>query len=420
MKKRYYYSFPDSANPENYIISLSGINSALRVYPFDERYIQLKIDEIKALRIYCTSEGYSDDKHACEFIASTAILNNNSINKNVDFDGFYQYYILNSDVKTINLYYYFTEEQITSKMILVNVHKNSLDTLKIEYGFNKTEELNTKLIYKYNEVFIIDISNIVLDKPCDLDNILNKTNYFFIRITKYDFNNDPLEFRIKTNIKNIPTYLGSDGIDFGYLKPNEYRLYHFDYKYNRLNSNIEEVYVYNKGNVKIKACTLKADTSNYFKSFDLNNIDCDRGDRWHYGDNHIAVHYNENNCGNGCKIIVKVYLEESDSNNNNNKNNLYYIYRNTQIIESSFTVDLNTNIFGTINENDGKEKYIFKTKVTPIKGKLVITLNCQLCQMCLLSSRIDTTSCYKILKSSSRLLIFCNQWRKRLLLFKYF
>ena len=401
MKKRYYYSFPDSANPENYIISLSGINSALRVYPFDERYIQLKIDEIKALRIYCTSEGYSDDKHACEFIASTAILNNNSINKNVDFDGFYQYYILNSDVKTINLYYYFTEEQITSKMILVNVHKNSLNTLKIEYGFNKTEELNTKLIYKYNEVFIIDISNIVLDKPCDLDNILNKTNYFFIRITKYNTNNDPLEFRIKTNIKNIPTYLGSDGIDFGYLKPNEYRLYHFDYKYNRLNSNIEEVYVYNKGNVKIKACTLKADTSNYFKSFDLNNIDCDRGDRWHYGDNHIAVHYNENNCGNGCKIIVKVYLEESDSDNNNNKNNLYYIYRNTQIIESSFTVDLNTNIFGTINENDGKEKYIFKTKVTPIKGKLVITLNCQLCQMCLLSNRIDTSSCHKILKSSS-------------------
>jgi hypothetical protein len=253
MRKRYFYSFSENSKDGEYIISLSSINADLTMTSSQGsifgRHSQVKTDNNGELRVYCFKDGYTRGskfkEQACEFVASAAKLTDNTINKNIEFDGFYQFYILDDDVKTINLYYYFREEEIKSKMILVNIKKSTLDTLKIEYGFNKTEDLEQKLIYKYNEIFIIDITNITknLDEGYDLENILNKTNYFFIRITKEKSDNNYIEFKIKTNIKNVPTYLSNDGIDLGYLKPNEYRSYYFEYGYTDASTSIQDLYM---------------------------------------------------------------------------------------------------------------------------------------------------------------------------------
>ena len=65
-----------------------------------------------------------------------------------------------------------------------------------------------------------------------------------------------MEFKIKTNIKNVPTYLINDGIELGYLKNKESRYYYFDY----VNSNSsQDVYLYNKGNVMIETFILQGE-----------------------------------------------------------------------------------------------------------------------------------------------------------------
>ena len=52
-----------------------------------------------------------------------------------------------------------------------------------------------------------------------------------------------MEIKIKMNIKNNPTYLSNDGIDLGYLKPNEYRSYYFEYGYTAASTSIQDLYL---------------------------------------------------------------------------------------------------------------------------------------------------------------------------------
>ena len=251
------YSLPDKNN--SYIISISGINSYIYNSIDDNKNNEAKYTQINnypknsTIDIYCLNEAQGEN-NLCEYIISPGKLENHTLKKNIEFDGFYQYYIFNDGFECINLYYYFSDDEIKNKRILVNINKNSSDELIIGYGFNYINEYKT--IYKHNEIFIIELNDTL--KPNNniiLDDILNGTNFFIIQLkTDKDSN---MELRIKTNIKNKPTYLDQEKIELGYLENNESLYYYFDYFYNDLKEfEVQEVYINNKGNVKSKKYSL--------------------------------------------------------------------------------------------------------------------------------------------------------------------
>ena len=385
IEDNFIYSFKKSNINDKYIVSLSGINSYLKngVNSPHSKYAQFLSKSDDLINIYCIKDS-NIDKGLCEFIASSSLLINNTISKVVEFDGFYQFYILNENIKTIKLYYYFTNEELNYKAMFVNINKNTMDVLKIQYGFNGTLENTTKWIYKYNEIFTIDLSNIIkLKKGCELEDIVKEINYFYIIIEAETLKNNYMEFKIKTNIKNTPTYFINDGIELGYLKRNESRYYYFDYKNRTKEETSQDVYLYNKGNVKIESFVLKGEeVFETYKKFDIYDVDYKDEKIWYdihpIYNNHIKIDYKD--CLNDCRFIIRVYLNESD-NNKFNDNNLFALYRSTQSKENRMMVDLNTNIYGNIYNKSNVENYYYKTNISNIEGDIVITLNCHKCKM---------------------------------------
>ena len=91
------YSFP---NQKNYIVSISGINSYLynsidQNENQEKKYTQIKVNDL--FSVYCINEVIV--QNPCEFIVSSGKLDEqtHTLNKNIEFDGFYQYYILNDE-----------------------------------------------------------------------------------------------------------------------------------------------------------------------------------------------------------------------------------------------------------------------------------------------------------------------------------
>ena len=234
------YSFPKrDQNNDNtyYIISINGINSYLTVESGgikykSNKYHQIKVKASNTIDIKCENEGA--DFFLGEFVVSASKCSeDHSININVEFDGFYQYYEFNEDVKVINLYYDLLQQDLLNKTFLVNINKNSLKVLNISYGIsdgiNIDQPLQVQSIYRYDEIFMINTSNLINNlNNHEFENDSGKHQYLILKITSSDTNTG---FRIKTNIKNKFSYLSPENIELGYIYNNEPLYYYFDYLY---------------------------------------------------------------------------------------------------------------------------------------------------------------------------------------------
>ena len=390
-QEEYYYSFPEREDKSNYIISINGINSYLLPdnYEYQLKFFQLKDIENDVLRISCGKDGHCGD--ACEFIISASKLNNGVLNKDIEYDGLYHYFKFEDEIKEINLYYYFSEEDLKSKLMLVNINKNNLVQLKVEYGFNKTSGLDYKLVDKYHEIFTINLSSIItINESYSYQDYMEKRNYFIIRITKSNNSDEDCNFKIKTNIKNVPTYLNLETVEFGYVNKYEPRYYYFDYLYAPQNQykdnyfetyhNLQEIYLYNKGNVKMKVINLKGNNRQEIDKFDISNINYDNESIQYVneesGKNYIKVL--DTDCTLGCRFAIKVYLDENDENNE--VNNYYTIHKNSMY--GNLVYEFNTNIFGNFYGYSrflANESYPFYINNPELEGDLIITLNCKVC-----------------------------------------
>ena len=72
--------------------------------------------------------------------------NNTYIFKNVEFDGFYQYYEMNNQINNVYLNYEFTKEELDDlsekySQVYININKNNTDEIKISYKLTQKADL---------------------------------------------------------------------------------------------------------------------------------------------------------------------------------------------------------------------------------------------------------------------------------------
>ena len=416
------YFLPEGNNSQ-YVLSISGINSYIYNSIDNNKNSEKKYTQINNMKsnsnvdIYCLNEADTESNY-CEYIISPGKLEEHILKKNIEYDGFYQYYKIDNEIKSINLYYYFSDDEIDSKRILVNVNKNTTDELIIEYGFNTQKKLKNKTIYKHNEIFIIELTEVLKPKKSIvLEDLLNEKNYFIIKLTP---KNPFMEIRIKTNIKNKPTYLEPEKIELGYLSANESLYYYFDYFYKEKKEfDFEELYINNKGNVKSKIVMLKGFEwiNNSLINFDEYEINYDNQsiiyDDKDSGNNHFKIFFNLTQYINlinnknitdalsGLRVYLKLYLSEPEKESNiNNKNNLFTIYRIKQKEKNALLVELNSNMYGHLYSNN-EENYYFYTDIKNLKGDLIISLNCINCKLYIKNENSEKNKCKWELTSNS-------------------
>ena len=392
----YYYpevQFENDIPKEQYIVSISGINSYLTLENQKEiKYHQFQLLK-KVTKITCKLE--NDEKTAqrqCEFIFSFAKLNINtkSIYKKVEFDGFYQYYEMNDNINNVCLYYDLTEEEIKREYILVTIIKDNLENLTIYYGYetyNAPEDfenlLNSTSIIEKNFIYRINLTELMEKNKKKLDQDTKKFLMFRLNSEK------STSFRININIKNNPVHLYIDEIEFGNLKPNEYYYYYFDYMSDRSKGtpeDFEEIFLYEKGHAKMKVALIKNSEYHPYISSDMYDIDFD-DEHYKYEvidsdseNKHINITNNFEAFLFGFRVCIKVYLENNNKDVDVGDYKSFKIYRHTQK-EPGFLAKLNTNNLGNIYYNNS-EKYLFKTdNLDKIEGNLIVNLDCKNCSL---------------------------------------
>ena len=415
----YYYPEADTSK-DIYVASLSGINSYINdiskysLYILDRNYTNIK----------CYLEDYNEKlTYQCEFIFSFAKLVDNTIKKNIEFDGFYQYYVLNDVygdekeqeyenfdeknlIKNVYLRYNLTEKELMQEKVFVTIKKLDFEDLTIYYGFNTEDNFkNFKDIIKKNDMFRINLQELINENN-NKKNDFNQNNYLMFKLTS----KESTEFKIKINIKNVPTYLSLDDSEYGSLMNDEFLYYYFNYfpaQTKDTPENYEEVILYNKGNVRMKAALLKNSKDYPYNTYDMYEIIANEESYFDYYDidsenNHIKLLNKNRFCSYGCLVYIKVYLNGSDENANGNYN-LFSIYRHSQN-GVPLLVESNNNIFGNFY-SDGSETYYFFTSTGEMQGNLIVNLDCQKCKMHLSSEysgeEIDLTNSYIFDKSSS-------------------
>ena len=372
--------FENNTPNETYIVSISSINSYISVDGSNnyKKYHQFLLKK-NVTEINCQIENSENSyRRQCEYIFSFANLREDSIYKKVEFDGFYQYYEINDTIKNVFLYYSLTEEELTEEQILITINKDNQLNLKIEYGYNTNNTLKDFMSLSYplstnksNEVFRIDLQNLMHK----LEN--HSAQYLMFKLTSEE---DNISFKIKINIKNNPTYLYSDEIEFGSVKKNEILYYYFDYV-TRENfetpEDLEEIYLYSKGMVGMEVATIKNEEHFPYNPNDMYVIVFDDSKYKCIENNHIYLtNIKEEGYDLGLRVYIKVFLNNSENINEDNFVS-FSICRHSQKEKGLFS-ELNTNIFGNIYFSK-LENYHFYTNITKIKGKIKINLVCKNC-----------------------------------------
>ena len=380
-KETYSYSFYNyEMKIKDYIVSASCLNCYF-IEPNNtnndkenKRYIQTKKNNSEFFNVSCELESASSN-YQCEFITSYEEIKDNSLTKNIQFNGFYQFYQFNDEIKSINLKYNITEEDIESGIIYINVNKHSLEKLNIEYKLNNNAPTR-KIIYKYQDFFLIDLSSFKTS---------NKNNEFTITITPSNDNNMNLNFTIKTNINNNRAYLPADSVEYGYIKNNMKVSYYFDNEYN--DNFPQEIYLHSTGIAKFKMSY----SSKKIQDGKDNNpiVFYDEGERL----NHYYF-FLFDKIKSSSRIYMDIYLDKS----NDNDNMLFTIYRHYQQKKSALIVPLNTNIYGYIYA-DFLQNFHFKTDISNLKENLVINFNCKKCFMCIYESYESNNCAYNFTSS---------------------
>ena len=414
-KFSYYYS--KISTTKKYIVSIFGINSDISVNNSKDysKFRQFSFTDCQTTDITCNIDynfEFYDELKQCEFIFSFAELNEGekSITKKIEFDGFDQFYKINEEFKYVNLYYNLKEEKLKNDYILITIKKNNTCHLKIEYGLKN----DYKTDYFINLPFSKETKKMVdifrLDKK-ELGEI-QKDNDQFLMFRLSTQNESIYEFNIRINIKNNPIHLGPKEIEFSSIKLNEPLYYYFDYNSHEETGNpeqLEEIYLYNKGNVKMKVAALDYLSKYPYSPNDTYKIIQD-DNNFNYTtneseSNHIKI-TNKNNNIFGSRIYIKVYLENNKNINDNYYYNSFYICRHSQF-SKFLSVRLNSNMFGYFYAKN-KEKYYYKTNdITQINGSLIINFDCFNCTLNIFNydseDKIVLTSSYIFNRENSSL-----------------
>ena len=397
------YFNKDNSPNGNYIVSISGINSYISLEGMKNyaKFIQFELNN-SYTKVKCKLKNnenkiynYNDIFYykQCEFIFSYAELNkdNKYIFKNVEFDGFYQYYEMNNQINDVYLNYNFTKEELKNlfelnySQIYININKNNTDEINISYKLTPNTDLKSfnesKIIKKQNDNFRIDLKALYKENENQFNNDDSDIHLIFNL-------NSNSTFKIKINIKNIPTFLYSDEIEFGTLKPNESLYYYFDYIINQNSENkpdnYEEIYLDNKGNLTLLAALIDY-TNNYPISNEeihdlFNHFNNSKAIYYKSENNFLKIYLSKDNILNP-RVFIKVFFGDFNKDiNDTNYNNSFSIYRHTKE-ENGLLAKLNTNIWGNLY-GDYYDTYKFSTDdLTKTKGELIVNLNCQRCHL---------------------------------------
>ena len=380
----YFYYFKDK-NQKNitnhYLITINPINCNLNYSYNGEKENERKnnqfiMDSNDTIKLFYSSNLNKND--TCEFSISAVEITHNRDLKNfkelIINEGIYQnYYFENKErFNSTIINYLISKEDISNQNILIYIKKKSALNLIFKYYINN--KIINKTISDYNEIIEINLNEIKANNY-SLEELYN---FRIIKIIIYLEKGAPqinVDFKIKINGRNLPSYLNAEEIEYGLINKGKYIYYYLDYQQNekfqiyfdckgianfKVIQNIEKnkkekkspnnLYYNNKYNLP---------TDNFFKDKDNRNY------------NYAVV----DECSHSsCQAYIVIYISESEEYN---EKTLFNIYRYSE--NNILNIPLNQNIYGVLLYNTPNILYTdINFKREPIK----IILNCKKCKMC--------------------------------------
>ena len=373
----YYFQDKNRSSISNYYITISPINCNLQVTKENnEINNQFIINSNETIKLCYKND--LDIKDKCEFtISAIEIMKNRNLNNLKEFiinDGIYQNFDFSTNIKfnssVIN--YLIPFNQIENKNILININKNTEANLIVEYKINN--HIENKTIKDYNDIIQVNLTNINITKNDPLEQLYNFIILkIFVYLEKKGREVD-VNYKIKINGRNLPTYLNPEEIEFGLINKGQYIYYYLDYQ----NNDNFQIYFDCKGIA----------TFTVFNDIDKNYKDNNRLDYIYYNNKYNLPkkdgfkntnnnYINIKGCPEQfsvCQAYIVIYIYEEDENN---ESTLFNIYRHS--FNNVMNIPLNNTIYGVLSYNS---EHKYNTYINPKDYPIKIVLNCKKCKMC--------------------------------------
>ena len=376
----YYYYFQErkKKNIENhYLVNINPINCKLKCAKEEEEYgenYQFLIGSNEKIKIsYLNNLDIND---ICEFSISAVDYTHSRDVKNfkelIMNEGIYQNYHCEKEFKfNSTLYkYLISKREIKNDNIMIHIIKKTEINLVLEYTINNN--IVEKNITTQNEIIEVNVKDI--NNNNNLEELYDFITINFVIHLETRAPQINVDFKIKVNGKNFPSYLNSEDIDYGIINKGGYVYYYFDYKKN------EKCHIYFncKGkayfkvvsNINKNAIDIKSSNGLYYNNkFNLPKEDYFKTDKSNYN------YFNIDNCSyDVCQSYVIIYIPKEDEYIN--KKALFNLYRYSG--SSTINIPFNQTINGVLFNNNPNKFYNDITFKEPIK----IFLNCKKCKMC--------------------------------------
>ena len=366
----YYYYFQDKKlinESKPYFININPINCEIK---YSKKTQQNNYIINSNENIIISYQDNKENKAMCEFtISANEFDENKKLKDLLVIDGIYQKYHLEKNNIT-KLNYLIPTKDINNKTLLININKKTEENLTIEYSYNINDVITKKNINNNNEIIDINLKDIIMSN----DTLEELYNFIILKVKIYLENiesQDNIDFKIRINENNLPTYLNSEEIEYGIINKGSYIYYYFDYKkYENI-----KIYFNCKGKASFKVVQ---DVDKYYKElpnpnylyynnkYNLKKEDDLEKSNYNY--------VNINNCNHDvCQAYIYIFISDKDKNNERAIFNIYRYSENNVI-----NIPLNQNFEGVLLN---KMPNYFYTDIN-FNGIIKIVLNCRQCKMC--------------------------------------
>ena len=380
----YYYYFQDKKikNMQNhYLITINPINCNLRVSKKEEQKSsedknQLIIDNNEEIKISYKYNLNRDD--ICEFtISAVAQVTHNrdliTFKSLIISDALYQNYNIDKDLKfnSASINYLIPKEDIKYRNILININKKTEVNLELEYKYSINNDVNIKSISNYYEILELNLKDINFqnDTPEEIYNFI----ILMIIIHVKNKGSQVIDFEIKINGNNLPSYLSSEEIEYGIINKENYIYYYFDYNRDEK----FQIYFNCIGNADFKVEQNieknKKQKNNFDNNLYYNNKHNLPKENYFKDKSNYNYAYIEKCPYDICQAYIVIYIS---SNDKNNEKALFNIYKHSE--QKIMNIPLNQIFYGIILNNLPNKFY---SDINFI-GQIKIVLNCKNCKMC--------------------------------------
>ena len=375
---KYYYYFQDKDNniiKDYYYVTITPINCKLHVSKedndYDEGVYNFIINSNEKIKIYYGND--NNIKDICEFTISAMeiFINRNfkNLRETILSDGIFQNIELSKELKFNSAYFYYmiSKDEIKNNMIFININKNTDVNLVLEYYINNY--MNNQTITNNNQIIEINLNDINLQSSF----LQELYNFLIIRVAVHlekRGREADIDFKIKMNGKNLPSYLNSDEIEYGLINKGNYIYYFLDYYQNEK----FQIYFDSKGSAIFKVVynidksqkVAKLPNHEYYNN--KYNLPIDKDFEGEKNYNFINI----DKCGyEVCQANIIIYIS-----NQTNEKTLFNLYRHSE--KNYLKIPFNQEIYGSLKYNIPSRFY----SQINFNGHIKIILNCKKCKMC--------------------------------------